>query len=148
MRHRRTSREPGSHGVNVTPMIDVVMCLIIFFLMVGKLAADRGKEVRLPETRYGQSDKAEDTMVVDVVKTQGPGAAWLAGAGQASVGADAFADGAALEMLIRERLRGSPAAAVEIRADRDLTYSAVEPVLQACAKAGARNVRLATEKRP
>lgn len=148
MRRSQASRDSASHGVNVTPMIDVVMCLIIFFLMVGKLAADRGKEVKLPETRHGHGDKAQDTMVIDVVKTQGPGAAWLAGAGKVYVGADEIADGAALGMLIRERLLLSPAAAVEVRADRDLPYNAVEPVLRACAKAGTRNVRLATEKRP
>ena len=34
-----SSQSHEFHGINVTPMIDVVMCLIIFFLVVSSLAA-------------------------------------------------------------------------------------------------------------
>ena len=34
--------------INLTPMIDVVMCLIIFYLMVGHLASGRSGHVNLP----------------------------------------------------------------------------------------------------
>ena len=29
-------------GVNVTPLIDIVMCLIIFFMLVAKIGVSRG----------------------------------------------------------------------------------------------------------
>ena len=35
-------------GVNVVPMIDVVLCLIVFFLLVGHLAAERRVAMNLP----------------------------------------------------------------------------------------------------
>ncbi len=42
-------------GVNVTPLIDIVMCLIIFFMLVAKIGVTRGedKDIRLPEAILG-----------------------------------------------------------------------------------------------
>jgi len=41
-------------GVNVTPLIDVVMCLIIFFMLVAKIGVNTGaKKMELPETIIG-----------------------------------------------------------------------------------------------
>src|ERR1700685_1219773 len=34
-------------GVNVTPLIDVVMCLIIFFMLVAKIGVDTGSDKTL-----------------------------------------------------------------------------------------------------
>jgi biopolymer transport protein ExbD len=151
MRRRHSLRRPehAFEGINATPLIDVVMCLIVFFLIVGKLSADRSQQVRLPETRHGASAKAQDPMVLDIVRAEAgsAGAAWLGGAGRLLVAGKEVADGAALESLVRGRLLDRPATSVEIRADRDLPYGAVEPVLRACGKAGARSVRLAAEKR-
>ena len=39
-------------GVNVTPLIDIVMCLIIFFMLVAKIGVARGvdKVIKLPDS--------------------------------------------------------------------------------------------------
>ena len=34
-------------GVNVTPLIDIVMCLIIFFMLVAKIGVDTGANQRI-----------------------------------------------------------------------------------------------------
>jgi biopolymer transport protein ExbD len=34
-------------GVNVTPLIDIVMCLIIFFMLVAKIGVDAGKDTSI-----------------------------------------------------------------------------------------------------
>jgi biopolymer transport protein ExbD len=58
---RRASRFVGRHGaegvghINVTPLIDVVMCLIIFYLIVGRLASGQGRPIDLPSTGVGQT---------------------------------------------------------------------------------------------
>src|SRR5437588_7551778 len=38
-------------GVNVTPLIDIVMCLIIFFMLVAKIGVSRGIDaaIKLPD---------------------------------------------------------------------------------------------------
>src|SRR3954468_10473528 len=44
-------------GVNVTPLIDVVMCLIIFFMLVAKIGVSTGVDKRIdaPQTYLGKS---------------------------------------------------------------------------------------------
>src|SRR3954463_14917862 len=46
-------------GVNVTPLIDVVMCLIIFFMLVAKIGVSTGADptITIPATRLGKELK-------------------------------------------------------------------------------------------
>lgn len=159
MRRRMT---PGAataghdHGVNATPLIDVVMCLIIFFLLVGRIAHDRGAAVRLPESTRGYEEQAATILVVTV--TALPPTPITAGApsarngGFAAIGVAVEVDGSAitntgeLENAVRGALAKDAQASVQLRADRELSFAAVEPVLKALGNAGAKSVRFATEK--
>lgn len=142
-------------------MIDVVMCLIIFFLLVGKLATDRSAALRLPVSSQGEAEKASDTLVVSVTRTPPPGggggaesapsATQAAGAWNAAVpfviAEDRALEGpGALERLVRTRLAERPLCVVQVRAERDLSYGSVQPVLSALARGGAKTVRLALER--
>jgi biopolymer transport protein ExbD len=164
VRMRRPASRSGVEEINVTPLIDVVMCLIIFFLIVGKLAQDGQVGVRLPESGVGRpSEPAEGEFVTVAVRPLSAGGAGGAGADAArwrvTVDGQAPADGgeAALAALLGERvdalarrlgLSERAAATVVVRADRDLPFAAVEPVLRAAATAGLTGVRLAAERVP
>src|SRR3954454_20868767 len=52
---RRRMPDIKEGGVNVTPLIDVVMCLIIFFMLVAKIGVAKGIEpsIDLPASRLG-----------------------------------------------------------------------------------------------
>ena len=52
-RHRMPDMKEG--GVNVTPLIDIVMCLIIFFMLVAKIGVATGADASIepPETILG-----------------------------------------------------------------------------------------------
>jgi biopolymer transport protein ExbD len=143
MRHRRTRRPRSSGEINVTPLIDVVMCLVIFYLMVGKLAGDRRTNVDLPETRVG-SEADPQVVIVNVVPVSGAG--WPGDGAQVVVDRAPVADAAALEQLVRDRLSSNPGAVVQVRAERQLPWNLVAPVLRSCTRAGADTVRLATER--
>jgi len=125
--------------INVTPMIDVVMCLIVFYLIVGKLAADQRTSVRLPVSNTGIVDKPQDQLMINIL----PGAE--AGPARIVIGAvDVPPD--SLLATIRERVAAKPGLVVELRGSRDLSYSAVAFVVRACKEAGVESVRLATER--
>ncbi|CAN5730390.1 hypothetical protein BH11PLA1_BH11PLA1_05960 [soil metagenome] len=67
MRYRSlTTRGHSEGGINVTPLIDVVMCLIIFFLIVAKLAATQGPNVALPTTARGTPDQQRRAIIVSI----------------------------------------------------------------------------------
>src|SRR5688500_11526561 len=57
---KRSMPDMKEGGVNVTPLIDIVMCLIIFFMLVAKIGVTRGEDATIipPSTLLGQ--KIED----------------------------------------------------------------------------------------
>lgn len=151
MRIRRiTSGHAGAfEAINVTPLIDVVMCLIVFFLIVGKLASERGMAVRLPQAVSGREENSARVLVVTIgrISADAERSAGFAAAGViVQLDGKFMVDAKALEGQVFSRINEQPETSVQLRADRDLSFGLVEPVLRACRDAGAKNVRLATEK--
>ncbi len=138
MRRRRLREYEGEQGVNATPLIDVVMCLIVFFLMVGRLAEKQRVEVRLPESALGEEERASERFVINVVEGAEGGARFVVGDRELS--AEEVAG------TLRSRLDAGADVSVQIRADRGMAYGMIEPAMDACVEAGVKNVRLATEK--
>lgn len=132
MRSRPLHVLPSFGKINVTPMIDVVMVMIVFFLIVGKLAADQRSNIRLPESRHGAKDQSPMRVVISVL------ASGIVIEGRPT---DIDTLPATLSSLLAER----PGAVVEIRASRDLSFEPVARVIRACRAAGVLSVRLATE---
>jgi biopolymer transport protein ExbD len=155
----------ATEGINVTPLIDVVMCLIIFFLIVGKLATERGMAVRLPDAASGHEEQATEVIVVTIAKKPGATPAGQTGGPSGGptgspmgaqtwgdlgvvvqVDGESVSDSKSLELAMADRLSVQTSASIQIRADRDLTYGVVDPVLAALRNAGAKSVRFATER--
>src|SRR3954469_2246214 len=65
-KHQKTEMKEG--GVNVTPLIDVVMCLIIFFMLVAKIGVSTGATpMELPQTIMGMKmDQIGSTIFLNV----------------------------------------------------------------------------------
>jgi biopolymer transport protein ExbD len=108
--------------------------------MVGKLATDRKAEVKLPQSAIGAQAEPE-VLVVNVLA----GRAMPAHADIVVEGKTIAAD-TDLESLVHARLLEKPSTVVQVRASRDLAFGLVSPVLHACTKGGAQNIRLATER--
>jgi biopolymer transport protein ExbD len=55
-------------GCNVTPLIDIVMCLIVFFMLVSKIGVKTGaSKMDLPETIFGKKiDELGDNIILNV----------------------------------------------------------------------------------
>ncbi|MCC7351656.1 MAG: biopolymer transporter ExbD [Phycisphaerales bacterium] len=140
-------------GVNVTPLIDIVMCLIIFFMLVAKIGITTGAEpMDLPETILGQ--KIEDlgnTLTLNVHRGQGnqPRVMYLPKNERInreiklSQNEGGKIHHPLLEVLKAAR-RTNPRFKVIIRAPKDLGYELIEPILQACAAADLNNINFTT----
>src|SRR5947209_3030392 len=66
-RHHMPDMKEG--GVNVTPLIDIVMVLIIFFMLVAKIGVSRGEDesVPLPSAILGVSlDSLSNTLTLNI----------------------------------------------------------------------------------
>ncbi|MSP61299.1 MAG: biopolymer transporter ExbD [Myxococcales bacterium] len=127
------SSAPMRSEINVTPLVDVVLVLLIIFMVVTPMIS-RGVKVTLPETLH--HTKKQDTgeqIVVGVTKD-----------GKAYVGVDR-ADGDALITLLRKEMGGNSSREVHVKADRDLEYGQVREILERIHAAGAAKVSLGTE---
>jgi biopolymer transport protein TolR len=149
MRLRRSlTSPPAAEAVNATPLIDVVMCLIMFFLIVGKLSSENGPMVKLPQTGVGQEEQSAQIMIITVSRT-GEGAPRT---GFGAYGIDVYTEGQtmenskALENAVRAKLAANPAASVQVRGEKSLPWGSIEAVLNALRFGGAKSVRMATER--
>lgn len=134
MRIRSHQHAPSAGKINVTPLIDVVMVLIVFYLIVGKLAADRRVPVRLPTAAQGAVEQGGELVISVSPGKDGP---------RVDVQGRTLGDKELAELLkgADARERG-----VQIRADRSLAFADVAPVLRACRDAGLSSVKLATQR--
>jgi biopolymer transport protein ExbD len=128
--------------INVTPMIDVIMVLIVFYLIVGKLAGERRSAMDLPRSVAGVASALPESVFVNVA----PIPAAPAGARPIYTVDREVVAPSQLPAAIERQLARRPGATLHIRADRSLPYSAVAPVIEAARAAGAGSVRLATQR--
>jgi biopolymer transport protein ExbD len=131
----------GAFGFNMTPMIDVVFQLIIFFLVSSQLVKQESQlPLTLPVADSGPVavDDERPRVIVNVLPD---GRILLAGNPVTS---------AVLERRLANQFaefrRTSPDRddlEIRIRSDRSVPYQRVEPILLACARAGIWNVTFA-----
>jgi biopolymer transport protein ExbD len=127
-----------SYGLafNITPLIDLVFLLNIFFLVATYFIRNEQVErVELPSALQGR-DEAEDAPGRLIITVRSDGR--LSSSGKAISHED-------FEIFLRETLAqfGSEATEVRIRADRLAPYSDVEPLLVKAAELGVTKVRFA-----
>ncbi len=131
------SRE--SLGFNMTPMIDVVFLLIIFFLVSSHLAQQEIQlELDLPDARSGRRVDEDDIrrVVVNVLPDERP-------EGRIMVGGQAMNAEQFTQMIGFESRRAGSQLEVRIRSDRKVPYRVIEPIMVACARSGVWNVSFA-----
>lgn len=122
-------------GFNMTPMIDVVFQLIIFFLVASHLTRTETQiDLRLPVASTGAEDTDFETPRL-TINVKEDGTLWLAGR---EIAAERLA-----EQLGEVRAKEGDNLEVRIRGSRSATYANVEPIMQACTQAGIWNVSYA-----
>ncbi|MGP0062579.1 MAG: ExbD/TolR family protein [Isosphaeraceae bacterium] len=124
--------------INMTPMVDVILCLLVFFMAATRLYDWDESEfvVNVPQVvEAAPLTAAPDDLVLTVVKP-----------GRVAVGESTY-DLNALATLLREARNRYVNQGVVIRADAALVYQDLADVLSACDEAGIRNVRLPVRSR-
>ncbi len=127
------SRKKVKSDINVTPLVDVVLVLLIVFMVVTPLL-QRGKAVTLPEARLVSERKAGDPILLSLTRDK---RIWL---DKKEVRKEELAEALSAEMA---RVPGAP---VVLRGDRDLDYKTVRDVVLEVSKTRVAGLSLAASQ--
>ena len=120
---------------NITPLIDVVFLLIIFFLVASHfIHNEQVEQVELPVATQGRDEEESASRVVITIATD---QRLLLGSQEISL------EDFERKLQIVAEQYGPGATELRIRADRTIPYSVVEPLLLAAARLGVNKVRFA-----
>ena len=125
----------GTLGFNMTPMIDVVFQLIIFFLVSSHLAKQEVQlQLPLPTAESGQENVEEDVPRL-TINVLADGSLMLSGRHILPN---------ELDTRLRDRLKEvGPGLQIRIRGNRNTRYRFVEPIMLSCARVGIWDVSFA-----
>lgn len=123
-------------GIQLAPLVDVLLLLLIFFLLTWNAARNENElDVKVPKASAAQEKVAPIGDVVVNVKTDGT----------VVVNRRTLAN-AELTELLKGLVQLNPEQAVVIRGDQEGAYKNIVGVLNICTEAGITNVAFATAK--
>jgi len=121
--------------INVTPLVDVVLVLLIIFMVVTPML-QRGKGVVLPKAHKAEgSQDRPDPLIVSVTNDK-----------RVYVEQDFVGDGPALEQRLKREIEANPGKDILLKGDNRLEYSEVRKVMENARKAGAKGIQLGVEE--
>lgn len=131
---RRTLDDPA---INLTPLIDVVFLLLIFFMVTTTFTRDTRLTVNLPEADAQQAEAVPDQ--IEVLVSQ---------AGRYSVNERVLNDteAAALSRALLEVAAGDRSRSILLIADAEATHQAVVTAMDAIGQAGFNRLSIATRR--
>jgi biopolymer transport protein ExbD len=117
----------------ITPLIDIVFMLLIYFLLTTNFMVDEGIKIKLPQARAA-APQTEETITVYV---DSQGQAFL---GEEEISLDRLFD------RLKEKIGARLDELVVVRADRAVMLNKAVKVMDIAKAAGAGRLCLATEK--
>lgn len=119
--------------INVTPMVDITLVLLIIFMVTATFVSDAGLKVRLPKAAGSEASGAASLKVTMGAK------------GELALMRDRV-DEKGLRAALERAVKANPGLRVMLAADRGIPYGDVVRILDLIKKAGVTRVGLATER--
>jgi len=118
--------------INVTPLVDVMLVLLIVFMITAPMLA-QGLKVDLPQAKAAKPVNPKDPIVVSITKV-----------GAIAVGKDDIQP-ADLVGVLRGKMEGDLSRIIQVRADREAAYGSIIGVLDELATNGIVHVALVSD---
>lgn len=134
-------RQPDPPELNLIPMIDVLIVLLIFLVLTTTFSREAQLHVRLPEAPGAGGESAGAPAGLQVI---------ISPQGQYRINDRELPDSqlASVKQALREAAGDNPDPLIIIDADRNTTHQSVITVLDAAGQLGYRQVSFAAESAP
>ena len=123
-------------NIDISPLIDVVFQLLLFYAVTTQFVAEERLKLLLPEAKTAEQAVGEKPKDTEVLVTS---------AGEILVGGKRVNE-AALEGEIRALVKSSPDRTLTIRGDKGADYGQVVRVLDVARQVGAKSINLSAVK--
>ncbi len=130
MRKRTAITEEDESTINMTPMLDVVFIMLIFFIVTSSFVKEAGIEVFKPEAETAEKQK-RTSLLIAISRTN---QVWI---DRRSI------DRPMVKPIIERLYAENPKGAVVVQADRDSNSEAVMFVMEAAREAGVIDIAVA-----
>lgn len=128
------SKKGPKNEINVTPLVDVVLVLLIIFMVVTPML-QRGKDVKLPQVHKPDEEKKDsDPLIVSVTTDK---KLWIE--------SDEVAE-KDMEDAIKKHLESQPGRPVLLKGDETLTFGDVRKAMDLVRKGGAKGIGLGVQE--
>ncbi len=125
-------RRRTSHVPNLTPLIDIVFLLLVFFMLTSHFVRDEVLNIDLPEADSGES--LDEPQQIEVIINE---------AGEYSIN-NQIVTLAALENILLDEIKEQKEKVVRIRGDENVDLGIAIAVFDAARKAGASGIDIVT----
>ncbi|MDH3337070.1 MAG: biopolymer transporter ExbD [Gammaproteobacteria bacterium] len=131
-KRRAMGADEEENEINLTPMLDVVFIMLIFFIVTASFIKEAGIDVNRPGAIT--ADKQEDAAILIAISENDE--IWID---------RRMTDPRAVRGMIERLHAENPKGSIVIQADRESTNDALVVVMEAAKQAGVANVAIATE---
>jgi biopolymer transport protein ExbD len=121
--------------INITPLVDVVLVLLIIFMVVTPML-QKGVEVKLPQSKRVVQSKDQSPLIITVTDKK-----------------ELYVDKTIvkpeeLTAKVKDEMEALPGRTILLKGDRSLKFGEVRKAMDMIRKAGNDGISLATEKMP
>jgi biopolymer transport protein ExbD len=125
----------SSHVPNITPLIDIVFLLLVFFMLTSHFVQDDALNIQLPETESGERLDEKKSIEI-VINAEGQ---WLY--------RERVFSGDDLYLALQQDLSEREDKRVRIRGDKSSDLDSAVTLLDVARRAGATGVDIVTERK-
>jgi biopolymer transport protein ExbD len=132
----RGGRKPE---VQMSPLIDVIFLLLIFYAVTTQFVTDERLKLKLPEAETAESVGINQEERPPEVKVAVDGTIWID---------DSIVPESELETRIRQLVERAPDDGIILKGDKGADYGVVVHVLDVARKVGAKGIQMSADRPP
>jgi biopolymer transport protein ExbD len=127
-------RRHSSHVLNLTPLIDIVFLLLVFFMLTAHFIEDQAIDIQLPEAISSHSSQEDEPLVISLLPT---GEILLDGESTPSE---------QLEETLSAMIHANSKRVVQLKGDRSAQFGKAIKIIDVARSAGAESLDILTDK--